>query len=217
MRTGLPCYQSMVCTAHPAPDKLTVSYCRGMLAAVLASLVWLAACDSTGEHQAHSRKADQGRDAGYEILRTLLADERHIETLRLLKTVVNLRNTTDPTNLLIDDIAAASAANLEQIEQLAGLEPPVILGESRPDQIDQAVIDTLRMTTARNLVLASRDDFELMLVVSQVQALRLISQLSGELRNIDPNTRRQTWLEGLAVQYEDLYQRAVARLSLAAE
>lgn len=190
---------------------------RGLLAAVFVSLMFLASCDSTGREPAHAVDENRSRDIGYDVLRTLLGDEQHIDTLSLVKTVINLRRISDLTRSLVDDIAAASAASLEDIDRLAGLDPPLVSGESSPDELDQAVIDTLRMTTATNLLMASGDDFELLLIVSQIQALRLISHLSDELRKIDPNPARQAWLTRLAARYEQFYSRAVARLSLAAE
>lgn len=72
----------------------------------------------------------------------------------------------------------------------------------------------MRLATAKELITASGEDFEVSLVLSQTQVLHLISQLLSELRELDPNPRRQGWLAELAGEYEKLYSRAVARLAV---
>ncbi|HUT40644.1 MAG TPA: hypothetical protein VM011_04815 [Gammaproteobacteria bacterium] len=184
---------------------------------VIALLPFLISCDSFSERLHPEQTASHPRDAGYRALRTLLSDEQHIKTLRIVKSVVTFQATSDSTIALIDDIATTASSSLAEIDKLATLEPEINFDESAPAQLGSEILDALRVATAWELISASRDDFELNLVLSQTQALRLISQLLKELQKLDPNAKRQVWLAGLDDNYVDLYRRAVARLSVADE
>jgi hypothetical protein len=185
--------------------------------AILIFSPFLVSCDDSGHNPTPVQESDQARSIGYSLLRKLLRDEQYIKAIRLAKSVFTFRALADPTKTLIDDIAARSSEKLTELDRLATLEPAITFGESCPAMLDQAMLNALRVTTAKDLVLASKDDFEVNLVVSQIQALRMISHLLTELRDIDPNAERQAWLERLSTDYEALYRRAVARLSLAPE
>lgn len=184
----------------------------GML--VLAVLLCLGSCQQPDLPTAPLPEQAQARDAGYSVLRKLLGDEQHLRTLRLAKMVVSLQAISAPTRKLIDDIAAASAGDSDRLDRIAALEPRIRFDASCSTTLDRAMLDPLRLATAKELVMAPDDEFEIRLVVSQVQALRLISQLVAELGDLDPNTQRQAWLGELATRYGALYKRAVARLSL---
>lgn len=193
---------------------------RGLAAVVLllALLPLTSACDgasdTTCERLCPARTAGQPRDTGYAVLQKLLGDEEHVKTLRIVKSVVTLHKSSAATSALIDDIARVSAAGLADLERLVTLQPAIDPDVSSEERLGNGILDALRVATARDLILASGDEFEVNLVISQTQALRLITQLLKELQAIDPNPRRRSWLDGLAGKYEKLYSRAMARLSV---
>lgn len=190
---------------------------HGFAAMVLVLLPFLVSCDGVSVQPCLEQGNSHPRDIGYSVLRKLLSDEQNIKAFRIVKNVITFQTTTDSTNNLIDDIASISSRSLTDIEKLATMEPIIILDKPGPPQFAGEILNALRVATASDLIMASRDDFEVNLILSQTQALRLISQLLKELRELDPNVKRQAWLEDLAVEYEDLYSRAVARLSVAVE
>jgi arginine/lysine/ornithine decarboxylase len=98
--------------------------------------------------------------------------------------------------------------------QLTALYPEIILNTENNEQIEQITRQALRLTTAKEF-LTSKDDFEVILLISQIQALRLISHLAKELRNIETNTKRKEWLAMITYQYEKLYLRVLSRLKVA--
>lgn len=181
----------------------------------IALLPLLASCDCFSTHRQTEETAGLPRNAGYRALRTLLGDEQHIKTLRIVKSAVTFQATSDTTTALVNDIATTASGSLAELEKLATLEPAIIFDEPGPAQLGSEILDALRVATAWELISAPRDDFELNLVLSQTQALRLLGQLLRELRALDPNAKRQAWLAGLSENYEELYRRAVARLSVA--
>ena len=204
--------------SHHAITRVTGFRTMHLFAAiVLVLLPFLISCDGVSVQPCLEQENSHPRDVGYSVLRKLLSDEKNVEAFRIVKNVITFQTTTDSTNTLIDDIASTSSSSLSDIDKLATLEPVIILDEPNPAQLGREILDALRVATASDLIMASRNDFEVYLILSQTQALRLISQLLKELRELDPNVKRQAWLEDLAVEYEDLYSRAVARLSVAVE
>ncbi len=188
--------------------------CTGSRLLVIVLSMLLAACGQPHEHAVPVQGQVPARDAGYSVLRKMLGDEQHLKTLRVAKSVVTLNNVSDPTRRLIDDIAAASSTGLDRLDGIAALKPRISFDSSCSSMLDRAMLDPMRLSTAKDLLMASGDEFEIRLVVSQVQALRMISELAGELRDLDPNVQRQVWLQELSGQYAALYKRAVASLSL---
>ncbi|MEZ5542832.1 MAG: hypothetical protein R3F42_12435 [Pseudomonadota bacterium] len=187
----------------------------GLAVTLLALLPLLCACDSFTAIPQPAPTGNAARDDAYRVLHTLLRDERYIKALRIIKDTITFQASTAATASLIDDIATLSSRSLDQIDKLAALDPAIDLGAATADRFGSKILDALRVATARDLITASREDFEVNLVVSQTQALRVISQLLEELQALDTNHRRQTWLADLAAKYEALYRRAVARLAVA--
>jgi hypothetical protein len=186
----------------------------GLAVTVFVLLPLLAACDAVCERCQPVPADGQPLDSGYAVLKMLLGDEAHLDTLRVVKSAITFTSASDPTVDLVDDIATVSARGLDELDRLVTQAPVINLETSAEERLGSDILDALRVVTAWDLLSASGDDFELTLVLSQVQALRLISQLLEELRELDPNPARQAWLENLASDYEALYDRAVARLSV---
>jgi hypothetical protein len=175
----------------------------------------LVACSDHGNAQvSHADATQRSVNIGYGILRATLKDERHLKTIRLTKTIVTFKSISEPTRRIIDDIAQTSSTALEELEQLASLSPGIIFDAERGGQIEQMTRDALRITTVKEF-LASKDEFEVIFLISQTQALRFISHLTKELSVIEINAKRKEWLGRLSYQYEQLYLRVISRLKIA--
>jgi len=120
---------------------------------------------------------------------------------------------SDGTSNLVDDIADSSEQALEEMEKLLAIKPRIKCVGFSDDLIGKATFDSLRFTTGKDFLFES-DDFEKNLLVSQLKVLRVISHLALQLEEIETNNRRKTWLNKLAIRYEDYYQKVYARLSI---
>jgi hypothetical protein len=188
---------------------------RPLRISLLMLILAFVACN--GHAKAPVSHTDGQRDLlndGYAILHATLGDEQHLKTIRLTKTIVTFKSISEPTRNIIDDIAQTSSAALEEIEQLASLSPEILFDAGRDERIEQKTRRALRITTAKEF-LTSKENFEVILLVSQTQALRFISHLARELSDIETNTRRKVWLDTLSDRYEALYRRVLSRLEVA--
>jgi len=182
---------------------------------VLALALALVACSDHGKAPvSHTDGTLQPLNAGYGILHAALGDEQHLKAIRLAKTLVTFKSLGEPTRQIIDDIAQTSAAALDELEQLASLSPEIVFNTRKDGQIEQMTRDALRITTAKEL-LTSKEDFEVILLISQTQALRFISHLTKELHVIETNSKRKVWLGTLSDRFEELYLRIISRLQVA--
>jgi hypothetical protein len=147
-------------------------------------------------------------------LSTTLRDEQHLKIIRFTKSILTFKSISKPTRQIIDDIAQTSSAAVEKLEQLASLSPLIELDTEKGGHVEQMTRDVIRITTAKEF-LASKEDFELTLLISQSLALRCLVHLTKELHVIETNSKRKVWLAALSVQYEKLYFRVLSRLKVA--
>ena len=162
----------------------------------------------------HTDGTRESLNEGYAILHATLGDEQYLKTIRLAKTIVTFKSISEPTRHIIDDIAQTSSDALEDLEQLASLSPEILFDAGMDGQIEQKTRRALRITTAKEF-LTSKENFEVLLLISQTQALRFISHLARELSDIETNTRRKVWLVTLSDRFEALYRRVLSRLKVA--
>ncbi|MGD8310980.1 MAG: hypothetical protein PVJ66_00165 [Gammaproteobacteria bacterium] len=197
----------------PFPGSKAYRY-SARLALTTLLMLGLAACSDHARAPApHAGAALQELNAGYAILRTILGDEQYLKVIRLTKGIVSFKSVSESTRQVIDDIAQTASAAHEELERLASLSPEIIFASGEGAVIEQITLRALRITTAKEF-LASKENFEVILLVSQTQALRLVSHLAGELQDIETNPRRKAWLEELANRFEKLYARTLARLKV---
>ena len=188
---------------------------RPLKITLLMLILAIAACDGRDEVPVrHTDSTIQSLNAGYGILHSTLSDEHHLKTIRLAKTIVTFKSISAPTSRIIDDIAQTSSAALDELDKLASLSPEIMLEENNEGQIERATRDALRITTAKELF-TSKEDFEVILLISQLQALRIVSHLAIELHEIEENASRKVWLATISDQFEKLYLRVLSRLKIA--
>ena len=152
-------------------------------------------------------------DSGYSALKLFLEDEQHLTTLRRVKLVLAFEGISDKSTSLVDDIAETSEQALDDLEKLAAARPAIVFEEFSDDSIGKATFDSLRIATAKELLLET-NDFEKDLLLSQTNILRVISHLAKQLEEKETNARRKAWLNKLAIRYERYYQQVYARISI---
>lgn len=130
--------------------------------------------------------------------------------------VLTFSSISEGTSKLIDDIASSSEQALEELENLAQAKPAIIFEDFSDDTIGKATLDSLRMTEAKDFLFEA-DDFEKNMLISQIKVLRVISHLALQLEEKETNSKRKTWLNKLAVRYENYYQKVNGRISVSAK
>jgi hypothetical protein len=152
-------------------------------------------------------------DGGYSALKLFLEDEKHLTTIRRVKTILTFDGISGHSTILVDDIADFSKQALEELEQLAMLKPAIEFEEFADESIGKATLDSLRMGTAREFLLYT-DDFEKSLLISQSQVLPVIYHLARQLEEKETNNERKAWLQKLAIRYEHYYQQVYTRIGV---
>jgi hypothetical protein len=176
------------------------------------TLVACSVCEKTPVSQTDNML--DSLNSGYSILYTTLRDEQHLKIIRLTKSFVTFKSISKPTRQIIDDISKTSSSAVDKLEKLVSLSPLIKLDTEKDGKIEQMTRDAIRTTTAKEF-LASKEDFELKLLISQSLALRYITHLTKELHAIEMNSKRKVWLAKLSDRYEKLYRRVLSRLKVA--
>jgi len=179
---------------------------------LITSVLGILVLTNTHAIGASNQKA-QTIDSGYSALKLFLEDEQHLTTLRRVKLVLAFEGISDKSTRLVDEIADTSEQALDDLEKLAVARPAIVFEEFSDDSIGKATFDSLRIATAKELLLET-DDFEKDLLLSQSNILRVISHLAKQLEAKETNAKRKAWLNRLAVRYEKYYQQVYARISI---
>ena len=179
---------------------------------LITSMLGILVLTNTHAIGASNQKA-QTIDSGYSALKLFLEDEQHLTTLRRVKLVLAFEGISEKSTRLVDEIAETSEQALDDLEKLAAGRPAIVFEEFSDDSIGKATFDSLRIATAKELLLET-DDFEKDLLLSQSNILRVISHLAKQLEEKETNAKRKAWLNGLAVRYEKYYQQVYARISI---
>lgn len=154
--------------------------------------------------------------AGYSALKLFLEDEQHLTTIRRVKIVINFSDISEQSIKLVDNIADSSAQAAEELEKLSTVKPDFKFENFPDESIAKSTIDSLRMTTFKEFMFDG-DDFEKDLLLSQLKVLPMISHLAKQLEEKETNSKRKKWLNKLADQYENYYQKVNARILISSK
>lgn len=99
------------------------------------------------------------------------------------------------------------------LEKLALKKPPIFVKEFSENSIGKATFDSLRITTAKELLFDS-ENFEKNFLFSQAQILRMISHLAEKIEEQEVNEKRKAWLLKLVERYEAYYSLIYERITL---
>lgn len=152
-------------------------------------------------------------DTGYSALAMFLENQEQLKTLRSVRSFLTRQRISTESAKLIDEISDYSSQALIELKQQTAKEPTILLVEFSDDTISIETFDSLRMSTAKELMFDSKN-FEKNLLLSQTQVLRVISHLAEQLRKKEHNRKRKVWLHDLSKRYEDYYNRVFQRIAL---
>jgi hypothetical protein len=119
-----------------------------------------------------------------------------------------MKGPSDPVKQLLRNIADTADHAHERIETLVEDDPTIDLDVDLSAELEQETRSAIQSTTKSELMGAGGREFELRMLISQLESTRYGSHLAERIAEADPNEQRRDYLEQLAEQLEELRQRA---------
>ena len=145
-------------------------------------------------------------DAGYVILRELLADESNLDSILLLK------STSDSTETLLRDIAESCSEMLKQLDRLAENNPELTMAFNGLPQVEVLVRDAIASRTGMQLLSANEDDFEYLVLITQDSAMSYGKHLAEALAGMHSNAEASGEFMQMSERMSALHNRVKERL-----
>ena len=165
----------------------------------------LAACLLTGCQSPKARPPVESgapqstRNNCYSLLHDLLNDEKDVSILRFIK-----REQNDVKNL-VKKIAVNSATGAKLLEEFAKDDPSINLDDIRLPPGEVATREAIASTKKNELLGQHGDEFELSLLLTQLQALSYASHLAKVAGENETQPDRARALAGVSEDMENLY------------
>ncbi|MBK7977567.1 MAG: hypothetical protein IPK07_31370 [Deltaproteobacteria bacterium] len=184
---------------------------RAFGSAVVAALLALSSCAQPPAETRSPRStapAHQDLLVGYDLLADTLADESHLGTLDLFKTLT-LNAPNDAVAKLMHTLSDASKRRASELERLRHLAPDVSDEPTTPSPIGDAITDVAK-EFGKSEMLSRSGGFDVRFVLLQAQATRMVAAMATATARFDPNAERKAWLKSLANEFEG-YRRDLIR------
>ena len=156
---------------------------------------------SRNDHPALSRPVIEG----YSLLYELVSNESGVDGIFIIKTA------SPKTVELIRTIADVSRQAVKKLHSFTEIDSRLVLDQTGLPQVESATRAAIESKISRQLLFAG-DDFELRLLLTQLEATHYGAALANQLAQIDDNERRSQWLVEFAKQYNDLYEKLLTQL-----
>jgi hypothetical protein len=151
--------------------------------------------------------ADQRMVEGYSLLYELMSKQRELDGIFMIKSA------SDATKQLARDISGTSNTAARRLEQWAKANPAHGIRQPNLPAVEVDARAKIEEQTTVSLLTAG-DDFELRLLLTQVDATNYGAALASVLAASDSNVQRAQFCTELAEQYTALNQRVRQRLAL---
>lgn len=170
----------------------------------LVPLLGLSACSSVKYSDiAKASPAQTSLNEGYSILAYLMKDESNLDKILWIK------DAGPGVTGVIQNIAKTSRATRDRLADLA-LEKPVLnLRTSSLPAVESETRDAISKSTASTLLGNSGRDFELRILLTQVQAMNYAAHLCQVLASSDSNKERSAFLNQQGKTFLQLREEAV--------
>lgn len=152
-------------------------------------------------------------NTGYTVLLLFLENQKNLTKLGRVKAVFTLTDINKDSADLILKISESSEKALVDLEKLVLKKPSIVVKDFSENSIGKSTFDSLRMTTAKELLFDS-ENFEKNFLFSQAQLIRIISHLAEALEEQEVNEKRKAWLLKLVERYEAYYSLIYKRITL---
>jgi hypothetical protein len=175
-------------------------------AAVVCALTF-AGCASVQEMIPIVGEQYRVRNEGYSLLYELSGKERNVDRILIVKSA------NPKVSAEIKQIAQMFGQAHDKLDSFAKQDAHLRFGMTRLPTLEQKTRDSIESKTTQQLLFLSGQDFELQLLLTQVQALQYATHLAKELGSQDDNKNRKTFLGQFSKQCEQHHQTVVQLLS----
>jgi hypothetical protein len=189
---------------------MDLSLVRGLGAALILGL--LTGC-SWHTSPANSAPADQPRPAGYEqhvrnnaasLLYDLLSDEKNLGKILIVK------HASDDVSRLVKTISTAAGDGAAWLEQVAKTNRPLNIHVLGLPSGEVATRKAIAKTKERELLHATGAEFELQLLLTQVEALNYGTHLAAVASENEPRPEIARGFSALGDRLRDLHAQVLA-------
>ena len=177
------------------------------LFAAVVCAVTFAGCASVQEMIPIVGERYRVRNEGYSLLYELAGKERNMDKILIVKSA-NAKVSAE-----IKAIAQMFGQAHDQLDAFAKQDARLRFGTTRLPTLEKKTRDSIESKTTKGLLFSSGQDFELQLLLTQVQALQYATHLAKELGSQDDNKTRKTFLYQFSSQCEQHHQTVVELLS----
>ncbi len=146
------------------------------------------------------------RNNSCSLLYEMFNQEKNVSKLLLIKAE------RPEVNKLIKDISAAAGAGATKLEQLAKQDPGLNIHVPALPPGERAARDSISKALTGELLRATGDDFELRLLLTQIEALHYSTHLAQVAAANEPQPSRTREFTTLGEEMHRLYQQVVALL-----
>src|ERR1051325_31144 len=146
---------------------------KGLFTVVFA--LGLVGCASVQEKVPFVGEKYRTRNEGYSLLYELASKQSNVDKILIVK------HAHPKIAALIKEIAQTFGQGKDQLESLAQKDPRLSLKSIHLPPLEQKTRESIEATTTKTLLFASGKEFELQLLLTQVQALDYASHLAKTL------------------------------------
>jgi hypothetical protein len=168
------------------------------LAVMLSVACILTGCQSP-KARCPSANSASTRNNCYSLLHQLLGKQKDVSILRFIKA-----EHSDVKNL-VNKIATNSAVGAKLLEEFARHDPSINLDDIRLPSGEVSTRDAIASTKKKELLSQTGDEFELMLLLTQTEALSYAWHLAKVAGENEPQPERARALAGLSEDMQNLY------------
>ena len=147
------------------------------------------------------------RNEGYSLLYELITKQRDVDKILILK------HTSARTASEIKEIAQLFRNAQVQLDAFARQDSSLDFKAKHLPLVEDKTRDSIQSTSTKNLLFSTGKDFELRLLLTQVQALDYTSHLASALGNQDENKERKSFLSDFSKQCDQHYKNVLQLLS----
>lgn len=135
---------------------------------------------------------------GYSLLYQLLSKQKDVDKLLLVKAEAG------DVNSLVKRIAAVCAQGTEQMEKLSAADPTINLELEPLPAAEVAARKSIEGAKARALLLSGGKEFEVRLLLSQIEGMSYGTHLAATLAKGEEHPARKSYLEYLSDELRKL-------------
>ena len=150
--------------------------------------------------------AQMTRNNCYSLLHQLLEQQKDVSILRFIK-----REHTDVRNL-VKKIAVTSGTSSKLLEEFAKHDPSISLDDIRLPTGEVATRDAIAATKQKEILGQSGDEFELTLLMTQMEALSYAWHLADVASENESQPDRARALAGVSKDMDSLYHEVIMLL-----